>query len=354
MKSRSQTNKLIKPELSETSIVSKKHRRKLKSVKDENLAVVVPDIVTEKFETWPEYVFLKSSKSRNYKDCSHVQIENFDLHAEQETLLKDVKLNLIYGQKYGIVGRNGVGKSSFLRAMAKREAKFDQIPKSHTILMVEQEILNDLDPPLNCVLNADKERDWLLKTEKRLLAENIEPEHRSYNLLDVQERLYEIEAQRAEDRAKIILLGLGFNESEMASKPAKEYSGGWRMRIALAVALYLRPTILILDEPTNHLDLNAVIWLEKYLLAYPYTILLVTHDEILLDAVVTNIIHFENQTLNQYRGNFSAFRKQMEQKQRELTNQSRRSSTKVKIRPNIHRDTLNLTFHPFHVCEKRL
>ncbi len=115
-----------------------------------------------------------------------------------------------------------------------------------------------------------------------------------YDLKDIYERLREIEAHKAESRASAILSGLQFDDTEMRSKPSKEYSGGWRMRISLARALFMTPELLILDEPSNHLDLSAAVWLEHYLSSYKKTLLLVSHDESMLNECVDSIIHFFN------------------------------------------------------------
>lgn len=155
-------------------------------------------------------------------------------------------------------------------------------------------------------MKADRERVWLLEAEKRLENEDM----KDYSLNDIHSRLREIESEKAVPRAKSILCGLGFNAKDIESKPSKEYSGGWRMRLALARALFMRPALLILDEPTNHLDIQASVWLENYLKSYEYSLLLVSHDQILLDEVVTNIIHFDQQKLVKYKGNYSSFRKQ--------------------------------------------
>ncbi|GAB1224498.1 hypothetical protein ENUP19_0204G0008 [Entamoeba nuttalli] len=178
-----------------------------------------------------------------------------------------------FGSKYGLVGKNGIGKSVLMCAISGRESgtPFANIPANIRILHVQQEVPGNELTPLETVLQADIERLWLINEEKRLLAEkDKKPENEEheesieeedieppYDLNDIYERMKEIEASKAEPRALKILKGLGFAEDEMKTKTTKEYSGGWRMRISLATALFLQPDLLILDEPTNHLDLNA-------------------------------------------------------------------------------------------------
>ena len=125
-----------------------------------------------------------------------------------------------------------------------------------------------------------------------------------------------IGADSAEPRARRILAGLGFSR-EMQNRPTKNFSGGWRMRVSLARALFLEPTLLLLDEPTNHLDLNAVIWLDNYLQGWKKTLLIVSHDQSFLDNVCTDIIHLDMQKLFYYKGNYSSFKSMYEQKRKE-------------------------------------
>ncbi|ELP86855.1 GCN20-type ATP-binding cassette protein GCN3, putative [Entamoeba invadens IP1] len=283
---------------------------------------------------WPDYVFLKgtSFSSKNKDKARDIKIDNFTLQVPGKVLLNNSTLTMGYGSKYGLVGKNGIGKSVLMCAISGREAgtPFANIPANIRILHVQQEVPgNDL-TPLDTVLQADVERIWLLSEEKRLLSqkdEHHEEEHESseehaeehieppYDINDIYDRMKEIEVNKAEPRALKILKGLGFQEDEMRKKKTSEYSGGWRMRIALATALYLQPDLLILDEPTNHLDLNAVIWLEHYLMGWKKSLLLVSHDTSFLNNVCDHIVHFTNQTLTSYRGDYASFLKALEMKQ---------------------------------------
>ena len=287
-------------------------------------------------KAWPDYVFLKgtSFSSKNKDKSKDIKIENFTLQVPGKVLLNNSSLTMGFGSKYGLVGKNGIGKSVLMCAISGRESgtPFGTIPANIRILHVQQEVPgNDL-TPLETVLNADIERLWLLQEEERLLnekekepelnedGEEIEP---PYDLNDIYERMREIEANKAESRALKILKGLGFLEDEMRIKTTKEYSGGWRMRISLATALFLQPDLLILDEPTNHLDLNAVIWLEHYLMGWKRSLLLVSHDTSFLNNVCDHIVHFTNQTLTTYRGDYGSFLKALKMKENAAEKQKR-------------------------------
>ena len=135
-------------------------------------------------------------------------------------------------------------------------------------------------------------------------------------LTAVYEELRAIGADQAEPKARRLLAGLGFSK-EMQDRPTNKFSGGWRMRVSLARALYIEPTLLMLDEPTNHLDLNAVIWLDNYLQGYKKTLLIVSHDQSFLDNVCTDIVHLDQCKLWYYKGNYSMFKKMEQQKRKE-------------------------------------
>eukprot|EP00731_Ephydatia_muelleri_P023868 Em0016g139a len=168
--------------------------------------------------------------------------------------------------------------------------------------------------PMDVVLSADKKRLALLEEEKALLAS---ADANTERLQQVYAELKAIGADAAEPKARRILAGLGFT-AEMQGRATCKFSGGWRMRVSLARALFLEPTLLMLDEPTNHLDLNAVIWLDSYLQSWKKTLLIVSHDQNFLNNVCTDIIHLDNQKLYYYRGNYNDFKKMYKQKLKEL------------------------------------
>merc|ERR1711994_610461 len=155
-----------------------------------------------------------------------------------------------------------------------------------------------------------------LKEEADLLKAQNKGKDVTDRLNEVYEELQAIGADQAEPKARRLLAGLGFSR-EMQDRATNKFSGGWRMRVSLARALVMEPTLLMLDEPTNHLDLNAVIWLDNYLQNWKNTLLIVSHDQSFLDNVCTDIIHLDQCKLWYYKGNYSMFKKMEEQKRRE-------------------------------------
>ena len=207
------------------------------------------------------------------------------------------------GQKVGLVGRNGAGKSTLFRLILGEAA-----PDGGDIALrpraklgcVAQEAPDGEETLLACVLAAD--------TELSALQSELETCADGHRIAEIHERLHAIDGHTAEARASAILSGLGF-DADQQQRAVKEFSGGWRMRVALASALFARPDLLLLDEPTNHLDLEATLWLESYLSSYPGTILLISHDRDILNSVCRRIVHLEGLKLNPYQGNYDTFEK---------------------------------------------
>ncbi|KAI6137050.1 P-loop containing nucleoside triphosphate hydrolase protein [Pisolithus sp. B1] len=269
---------------------------------------------------------LEAAASAKHKS-KDIHLTNIDVNFGSNRILSGATLTLAYGRRYGLVGRNGVGKSTLLRHIAMREVP---IPPHITILFVEQEIVGDDTTALDSVLKADVWRDHLLKEEAALnakLAElesggddrrvEEEKEEASSRLVEVHTRLSDMDAESGPSRAAALLAGLGFNEEDQ-SKPTKSFSGGWRMRLALARALFVKPALLLLDEPSNHIDLNALAWLEDYLQTWPGTLLVVSHDRAFLDAVATDIVHQHSGRLDYYKGNFTQFYSTKSERDRNL------------------------------------
>ncbi len=230
-------------------------------------------------------------------------IENLTYRIGGRALLERASLALPAGHHAGLVGRNGTGKSTLLKLIAS-ELHADSgditLPNGTRIGMVAQEAPAGRESLIDTVLMADRERADLLAE-----AEHATDPHR---IADIHTRLADIEAHRAPARAATILHGLGF-DAEQQQRPCRDFSGGWRMRVALAAILFSEPDLLLLDEPTNHLDLEATLWLEDFLKRYPHTVLLVSHDRDLLNKAVDKIVHLEMQKLTVYSGGYDTFEK---------------------------------------------
>ncbi|XP_066392894.1 ABC transporter F family member 4-like [Miscanthus floridulus] len=246
----------------------------------------------------------------NVKD---IVLENFSVSARGKELLKSASLRISHGRRYGLVGPNGMGKSTLLKLLAWRQVP---VPRNIDVLLVEQEIIGDDRSALEAVVAADEELTALRAEQARLEASNDADDNE--RLVEVYEKLNLRDSDAARARASKILAGLGFDQA-MQARSTKSFSGGWRMRISLARALFMQPTLLLLDEPTNHLDLRAVLWLEEYLCSqWKKTLIVVSHDRDFLNTVCNEIIHLHDKSLHVYRGNFADFESGYEQKRKEM------------------------------------
>ncbi|MGP2492423.1 ABC-F family ATP-binding cassette domain-containing protein [Mesorhizobium sp. PUT5] len=243
-------------------------------------------------------------------------INDLSLRIAGRLLLDHASLTLPAGTKAGLVGRNGTGKTTLFRAITgdlSAETGSVSLPKSTRIGQVAQEAPGTEEPLIEIVLKADKERAALLEEEKTA----TDP----HRIAEIHIRLADIDAHSAEARAATILAGLGFDE-EAQKRPASSFSGGWRMRVALAAVLFSEPDLLLLDEPTNYLDLEGTLWLENYVAKYPHTVLLISHDRDLLNRAVNSIVHLDQKKLTFWRGGYDQFERQLAE-QRELQEKSR-------------------------------
>jgi len=237
-----------------------------------------------------------------------LHINNIRYRIDGRLILDGATAMVSGGHKVGLVGRNGSGKTTLLRLIAG-EAEFESgglgLPKATRIGMVRQEAPGDSRRLIDFVLEADTERAALMAE-----AETVTDPNRT---AEVHIRLADILAHEAPSRAAIILAGLGFDETEQERR-LSEFSGGWRMRVALAALLFSQPDLLLLDEPTNYLDLEGALWLESYLRRYPRTVIIVSHDRDLLNRAVQSILHLSGGRLTLYAGGYDDFeRKRREQ-----------------------------------------
>ncbi|KJE35054.1 glycosyl transferase family 1 [Thalassospira sp. HJ] len=232
-----------------------------------------------------------------------LQITDLTYRIGGRVILDQVNLTIPDGHKVGLIGRNGAGKSTLLKLISGElpgDGGDIRMSKRARMGVVAQEAPAGERSLIETVLAADTERASLLEE-----AETTTDPHR---IAEVHTRLADIDAHTAEARAASILSGLGF-DADAQQRPCDDFSGGWRMRVALAATLFLRPDLLLLDEPTNHLDLEATIWLENYLINYPGTIILISHDRDLLNRAVKTIAHLHDGTVTLYGGNYDKFAK---------------------------------------------
>lgn len=305
---------------------------------------------TQEQESYEE-MFLKVNPLEARRGGSKdINLPNIDITFGSKRILSGANLNLAQGRRYGLCGVNGIGKSTLLRFMALREVP---IPTNVSLLYVEQEIVGDGTTALESVLKADVWRDRLISEEKQIESDlnkleqdaaaavaaaaaaasdegvgqgsavdmptrqrEIKREQLSSRLGEVQAALVDMEAETGPARAASLLYGLGFDEADQ-SRPTSSFSGGWRMRLALARALFCKPDLLMLDEPSNMLDLNAIAWLEDYLVNdWEGTLLVVSHDRAFLNRVATDIIHQHSERLDYYKGNFDQFYETREERRK--------------------------------------
>jgi len=245
-------------------------------------------------------------------------IKNISFTLEGRKLIDSSTVTIPTGHKVGIVGRNGAGKTTLFR-LIRGEWVLDEgeieIPRGTRIGGVSQEVPSGPEKLIDVVLAADVERTELLAE-----AETATDPTR---ISDIYLRLADIEAHSAEARAASILHGLGF-DSDAQQRPCSDYSGGWRMRVALAAVLFAQPDFLLLDEPTNYLDLEGAIWLENYLIRYPHTVLIISHDKALLNRSVTSIMHLDQQKLTLYTGNYDTFERTRRAKLDQIISQKKK------------------------------
>ncbi|XP_042226816.1 ATP-binding cassette sub-family F member 3-like [Homarus americanus] len=311
----------------EAKLKEKKEKRTNTDKKDTQPAIIM-DMATASQVVSKKDRALDAKGGCNTKD---IRIESFDVAFGDKVLIQNATVSLAFGRRYALVGRNGLGKTTLLRMIASRILR---IPNHISILYVEQEVIGDDTIALESVLECDTQRKTLLDREKEIqarISQGDSDDSLASQLSEVYAELQAIEADKAPAKASVILNGLGFNP-EMQIRKTSEFSGGWRMRIALARALFSQPDLLLLDEPTNMLDMKAIIWLENYLLGWSTTLLVVSHDRHFLDIVPTDVLHLHSQNIDTYRGNYESFINTKNERQK---NQQREYEAQVQFRAHV-------------------
>lgn len=230
-----------------------------------------------------------------------LRIQDISYKIEGRPLFEEASATIPTGHKVGLIGRNGAGKTTLFRLIRGElslEGGSITLPDRARIGGVSQEVPSNEVSLIDTVLAADTERAALMAESETASDPN--------RIAEIQTRLSDIDAWSAEARASSILKGLGFDDADQL-RPCSDYSGGWRMRVALAAVLFAQPDYLLLDEPTNYLDLEGALWLENYLVKYPHTVLIISHDRGLLNRSVTSILHLDNKQLTYYTGVYDQF-----------------------------------------------
>ncbi|WP_289084962.1 ABC-F family ATP-binding cassette domain-containing protein, partial [uncultured Sulfitobacter sp.] len=247
-----------------------------------------------------------------------LSISEINYSVEGRPLFEEASAVIPEGHKVGLVGQNGAGKTTLfkiIRGELSLDAGDISLPSRAKIGGIAQEVPSSDVSLIDTVLAADVERAALMHE-----AETTDDPAR---IAEVQTRLADIDAWSAEGRAAAILKGLGFDDHDQ-QQPCSAYSGGWRMRVALAGVLFAQPDLLLLDEPTNYLDLEGALWLENYLSKYPHTVIIISHDRGLLNRAVGGILHLEDRKLTYYQGNYDQFAKMRAEKRAQLTAQAKK------------------------------
>jgi ATP-binding cassette subfamily F protein 3 len=241
---------------------------------------------------------------RSGEKPSMLSITDISVRIAGRLLIDHGSAQIVPGARVGLIGRNGAGKSTLFQAIRGElptETGTITIPPRWRVGSLAQEAPNGPESLIDVVLKADLERDTLLQ--------EADTAHDPHRIAEIQTRLVDIDAHSAPARAAAILSGLGFSTADQA-RPCSEFSGGWRMRVALAATLFSAPDLLLLDEPTNYLDLEGTLWLEDHLANYPRTVIVISHDRDLLDTSVDQILHLDRGKLVLYRGTYSSYEEQ--------------------------------------------
>ncbi|KAA8498643.1 ABC transporter F family member 4 [Porphyridium purpureum] len=274
--------------------------------------------------------FAADKMQTSNENARDIKVADLTIRVAGKMLFDNTELTIAHGRRYALIGPNGHGKTTIMRLLGSRKIP---VPENIDLLLVEQEMDGTNLTALEAVLKADLElmrlQDLQHELEQLSVDDPEQADARAEELNEVYDRLKALDASTAEPRAARILAGLGFTP-EIQRRQTNMFSGGWRMRISLARALFIEPTLLLLDEPTNHLDLRAVLWLEEYLRKWKETLVVVSHDRDFLNSVVTDVIHVHDHRLDFYRGDFEMFYTMMEQRRQVANKQADKYEKSVK------------------------
>ncbi|MEO8243380.1 MAG: ABC-F family ATP-binding cassette domain-containing protein [bacterium] len=251
-----------------------------------------------------------------------LKLQDITYSVEGRPLFEGASATIPTGHKVGLVGRNGAGKTTLFRLIRGElalEGGEISLPNRARIGGVAQEVPSSSTSLIETVLEADTERAALLYESDHA--------HDPHRIAEIQARLTDIDAWSAEGRASAILKGLGFDNAAQL-RPCSDFSGGWRMRVALAGVLFAQPDYLLLDEPTNYLDLEGSLWLESYLQKYPHTVLIISHDRGLLNRAVTGILHLDARKLTYWNGPYDQFARQMAERRAVLQAEAKKQEAR--------------------------
>lgn len=233
-----------------------------------------------------------------------LSLSNISYKIGPRTIIEETSLNVMDGWRVGVVGVNGAGKSTLFKMITgaiKPDSGTVSMNKNQRMGWVRQDIPETDTPLIDLVLAANERMAALWK--------QAETEEDPNKLADIYQELADMDAYSAPSKAATLLTGLGFKEEQL-TEPFSSFSGGWRMRVALASALFVEPEVLLLDEPTNHLDLEAIMWLENYLLNYPHTLMIISHDRDLLNKCIDHVFHVDKGQVTVYTGNYDTFERE--------------------------------------------
>lgn len=233
-----------------------------------------------------------------------LSISNLTYKIGPRTIIENGNIAIMDGWRVGVIGHNGAGKSTLFKLISgdlHADGGRVSISERQRMGMVRQDIPETDTPLIDIVLAANE--------EMAALWHQAETETDGNKIADIYQRLADMDAYAAPAKAAMLLTGLGFKEHQL-TEPFSSFSGGWRMRVALAAALFVEPEVLLLDEPTNHLDLEAIMWLETYLMGYKHTLMIISHDRELLNKCIDHVIHVDKQQLTLYTGNYDTFERE--------------------------------------------